>query len=115
MNTIQEAATAIMLEYDRAGVESVLRAFAKSLERPAHEPLSSLPAALADAMRHAFVPDMQTDSGSPFPFVDLMTLPGFDIGDGERRIAAFAEGLADAVMERMDSPPQAKEAGDSHS
>jgi hypothetical protein len=61
--------------------------------------------ALAEALRHAFVPDMQGGDGNPFQFVDLMSDPGGTIASGERRIKDFAESLAELVLEALDEPP----------
>jgi hypothetical protein len=61
----------------------------------------SLCDALTEALRHAFVPGMQTADGSPFQFVDLMSDPGTDISTGIDRIESFAENVTDEVMELL--------------
>jgi hypothetical protein len=71
-----------------------------------HEPKNalddkSLCDALTEALRHAFVPGMQTADGSPFQFVDLMSDPGTDISTGIDRIESFAENVTDEVMELL--------------
>jgi hypothetical protein len=75
-------------------------------ERAADEPKNalddkSLCDALTEALRHAFVPGMQTADGSPFQFVDLMSDPGTDISTGIDRIESFAENVTDEVMELL--------------
>jgi hypothetical protein len=75
-------------------------------KRAADEPKNalddkSLCDALTEALRHAFVPGMQTADGSPFQFVDLMSDPGTDISTGIDRIESFAENVTDEVMELL--------------
>lgn len=66
-------------------------------------PYRALADALRDAMRHASVPDMATESGAEYPFVDLMTDEGTSIQGGEYRIALFAEYVAEAALDLLEA------------
>jgi hypothetical protein len=64
--------------------------------------------ALQQAMLHECVPDMQTDDGIDYRFLDLMSDQDSTIDTGRRRIEIFAERIADAVLEHLDSPALTK-------
>lgn len=85
--------------------------------RPAPPPVPALDYhklcdALQQAMLHAFVPDMETECETDYRFVDLMSDPDSTIETGKRRIEIFAERIADAVLEHLDSPTLTKGASD---
>jgi hypothetical protein len=87
--------------------------YAAGLSRTAQPPrlapeYSKLCDAIQQAMRHAHVPDMQTDDGSDYQFVDLMSDQDGTIATGERRIEIFAERIAEATIEHLDMPALTK-------
>lgn len=72
---------------------------------------SRLRDALQQAMLNECVPDMRTEDDVDYRFVDLMSDQDSTIDTGKRRIEIFAERIADAVLEHLDSPALTKETG----
>jgi hypothetical protein len=68
-----------------------------------YEPLCT---AVTEALRHARVPGMETDDGTPYQFVDHMSdKDADDITSGIERIELFAENVTDAILENLYSRP----------